>query len=108
MDILHRIRVRAATQPQHIILPEGEDDRTIIAASRISAERIARITLLGDTEKIRSRATSLGVSLTNATILDHRRSPDLQRYIQELYEIRRTKGGTMDEARTQILDPLYF
>ncbi|MGH9840402.1 MAG: phosphate acyltransferase, partial [Blastocatellia bacterium] len=94
MDILHRIRIRAATQLQHIVLPEGEDDRTIIAASKIAAERLARLTVLGDEEKIRSRAAALGVSLTNVPIFDHRKSPDLERYAQELYELRRAKGAT--------------
>jgi len=108
MDILKKLRVRAATQLQHIVLPEGEDDRTIIAASKVAEERLARITMLGDEEKIRSRASSLGVSLTNVLILDHRKSPDLERYAQELYELRRAKGATMDEAAKQILDPLYF
>ncbi len=108
MDILKRLRVRAATSLQHIVLPEGEDDRTIIAASRIAEQRIARITVIGDEERIRSRASALGVSLTNVPILDHRRSPDLDRYAQELYELRRAKGVTLDEAVRQLLDPLYF
>ncbi|MCI0525117.1 MAG: phosphate acetyltransferase [Acidobacteria bacterium] len=108
MDILKKLRVRAATRLQHIVLPEGEDDRTIIAASKIAGERIARVTALGDEEKIRGRASALGVSLTNVLIFDHRKSPDLDRYARELYEIRRAKGATMDEAAKQILDPLYF
>ncbi len=108
MDILRKLRVRAATQLQHIVLPEGDDDRTIIAASKTAEERLARVTVLGDEENIRSRASSLGVSLTNVPILDHRKSSDLQRYAQELYEIRRAKGATLDEANKQILDPLYF
>jgi phosphate acetyltransferase len=108
MDILKKLRVRAATQLQHIVLPEGEDDRTIIAASKVAEERLARVTVLGDEEKIRSRASSLGVTLTNVPILDHRKSPDLGRYAKELYDLRRAKGVTMDEAAKQILDPLYF
>lgn len=108
MDILRKLRVRAATQLQHIVLPEGSDDRTIIAASKIAEERLARVTVLGEEEKIRSRAASLGVSLTNVVLLDHRRSADLPRYAQELYELRRAKGATLDEANKQILDPLYF
>ena len=108
MDILKRLRVRAATQLQHIVLPEGEDDRTIVAASKIAEDRLARITVLGDEEKIRSRARSLGVSMTNVPILDHRRSPDLEGYAREFYELRRAKGVTMEEAAKQILDPLYF
>jgi phosphate acetyltransferase len=108
MDILRKLRVRAATQLQHIVLPEGDDDRTIIAASKIAEERLARVTVLGEEEKIRNRASALGVSLTNVVLLDHRRSADLPRYAQELYELRRAKGATLDEASKQILDPLYF
>ena len=108
MDILRNLRVRAATQLQHIVLPEGEDDRTIIAASKIAEERLARITLLGDVDKINSRAASLGVALTNVPILDHRKSHDLERYALEIYELRRSKGVTMDEAAKQVLDPLNF
>ncbi|MGH6609883.1 MAG: phosphate acetyltransferase, partial [Burkholderiaceae bacterium] len=48
------------------------------------------------------------VPLTNVPLLDHRRSPDLQRYAQGLYELRRARGVTFDEASKQILDPLYF
>src|SRR5262249_49164204 len=108
MDILKKLRVRAAAQPQHIILPEGEDDRTIVAASKITEDRLAKITVLGDEEKIRSRAGALGVSLTNIPILDHRKSPDLERYARDFYELRRARGVTMEEASKQVLDPLYF
>lgn len=108
MDILQKIRNRAATQLQHILLPEGEDDRTLVAAARIAAERIARVTVFGEEEKIRNRADALGVSLTNVPVFDHRRSADLDRYTQEYYELRRAKGITHDEARKEISDPLYF
>ena len=82
MEILQRIRSRAATSLQHIVLPEGEDERTIAAAERITRDHIARVTLLGDEEKIRGRAEALRVSLTNVPILDHRRSTDFERYAQ--------------------------
>jgi phosphate acetyltransferase len=108
MDILKKLRSRAAASPQHIVLPEGEDERTIIAAARVIEERIARVSLIGDEDRIRNSAAALGISLTNITIIDHRRSPDLDRYTKELYELRRSKGMTLDEARKQILDPLYF
>ncbi|MEO6724536.1 MAG: phosphate acetyltransferase [Blastocatellia bacterium] len=108
MDILRKLRVRAATQLQHIVLPEGDDDRIIIAASKVTEERIARVTVLGNEETIRARAAALGISLTNVLILDHLQSPDLDARAHELYELRRAKGITLDEAHKQILDPLYF
>jgi phosphate acetyltransferase len=108
MDILKKLRARAALSPQNIVLPEGEDDRTLIAAAKVVEERIARVTVIGDEEKVRSRAAALGVSLTNVPVLDHRRSPDLDKYAHELHQIRRAKGITLGEARNQIHDPLYF
>lgn len=108
MNILERIHSRAAISLQHIVLPEGEDDRTIIAASRATERRIARVTLLGNEMKIRDRAASLSVSLTNVPIIDHKHSSDLDRYAQEFYDLRRAQGITFDEARQQLNDPLYF
>ncbi len=108
MDVLKNLRTRAASLPQHIVLPEGEDERTIIAAHKIVEERIARITLIGDEEKVRSRAAALGVSLTNVVLIDPRRSRDLEKFSQEYYQLRRARGATLEEARKQLLDPLYF
>jgi phosphate acetyltransferase len=108
MNILEKIRARAISKPQHILLPEGEDDRTILAASKIAAERIARVTVFGEEEKIRARASALGASLTNVSLLNHHKSADLERYAQEYYELRRAKGLSPDEARKELLDPLYF
>ena len=56
MTILERIRQRAAADQQHIVLPEGEDPRTVVAASICARERIARVTVLGSEEKIRASA----------------------------------------------------
>jgi phosphate acetyltransferase len=108
MSILQRLRERASLSLQHIVLPEGEDDRTITAAARVTEQRIARVTLLGDEAKVRSRAASIGASLTNVPVLDHRKSSDIDRYAQTLYEMRRARGATLDEARRQLADPLYF
>jgi phosphate acetyltransferase len=108
MDVLERIRARAASDPQHIVLPEGEDDRTVTAASLVVGDRIARVTLVGREEVIRDKASRAGVSLTGVSIIDHRRSPDTDRYAARYFEIRRAKGVTMEEARAQMNDPLYF
>ncbi|MDQ3804706.1 MAG: phosphate acyltransferase, partial [Acidobacteriota bacterium] len=51
MSILERIRRQAAADPQHIVLPEGEDPRTVAAAAMCARDRVARVTVLGDEEK---------------------------------------------------------
>lgn len=108
MKVLERLRSRATAQPQHIVLPEGEDPRTIAAAAQIQSLRLARITLLGDIDKITSQAHSLGLNLGDVAIVNHRRAPEFSKYVQYFYDMRRAKGITMDEAERAMQDPLYF
>ncbi len=108
MQVLERIRARAASAPKHIVLPEGEDERTIRAASLCMKERIAQLTLIGAEDVIRDRAAKISVDLTGVSLLDHRRCSDREQYAARYHEARRAKGVTLDEARQQMNDPLYF
>ena len=78
MNILEHIRQRAAADPQHIVLPEGEDPRTVVAAAIVARDRLARVTVLGDEEKIRAAAREAGADLGGVD--DHRppRAPRLR------------------------------
>jgi len=108
MDILERIRQRAAARPQHIVLPEGNDPRTVIAAATCARNRLARITLLGDEATIRETAQREGADLAGVEIVDHRRAPDFEKMAALFHEMRRAKGLMADEARTLLADPLYY
>ncbi|HKQ09201.1 MAG TPA: phosphate acetyltransferase [Blastocatellia bacterium] len=108
MNVLDQIRARAAADPQHIVLPEGEDDRTVQAAALIVADRLARITLVGQEAVIRGKASSLGADLTGVAIIDHRRAREREAYAARYHEIRRAKGVTLEEAHQQMNDSLYF
>jgi len=108
MDILDRIRQRAASRPQHIVLPEGNDPRTVVAAAEATSQRIARITLLGDEETIRATARDKHVDLSGVEIIDHRRAADFDKMVALLLDLRRAKGLMADEARTLVSDPLYY
>src|ERR1051325_9057594 len=108
MSILDQIRQRAAANPQHIVLPEGEDPRTALAASAAVRQRLARITILGDEEKVRPAARQSGADLGGVELIDHKRAGDLEKMVSLLYEARRAKGLTLDEARNALRDPLYY
>lgn len=108
MNVLEKIRSRAASAPKHIVLPEGEDARTIRAAALCIQEQIARLTLIGSEEMIRSKASTIGATLTGVSIIDNRRSNEREQFAARYYEARRAKGVTLDEARQQMDDPLYF
>src|SRR5437870_3181277 len=108
MDILEQIRQRAAARPQHIVLPEGDDPRTVIAAAACAQRRIARITLLGDEGRVRDNAQSERVDLGGVEVIDHRRAPDFEKVVSLFHDLRRAKGMMTDEARTTLKDPLYY
>ncbi|CAM4101746.1 phosphate acetyltransferase [Zobellia nedashkovskayae] len=99
---------RAKTSKKHIVLPEGEDDRIIEAASELSALGIVKITLLGNKEKIEKKAMQLGFDLSHLSILDPGSAPNFESYANTFYELRKHKGVNMDIARDSMLDVSYF
>jgi phosphate acetyltransferase len=108
MEILERIRQRAASRPQRIVLPEGNDPRTVIAAGICARQRLAQITILGDESTIRETAQRQQVDLGGVELIDHKRVPDLDKMVDLLLDLRRAKGLMPDEARTLLADPLYY
>jgi phosphate acetyltransferase len=107
--ILQKIRERATADIQHIILPEGEDIRTVRAAEMCSRDRIAKITLVGNEEKVRELAQEAGANLNGVELLDHRKSSnELGKVAQLHHQLRRAKGTTLEEAEQTVKDPLYY
>jgi phosphate acetyltransferase len=106
--VLQKIRSKAASDLQHIVLPEGEDARTVQAAEMCARDRIAKITIIGDEEKIRASARNISANLNGVEILDHRKSGDFGKIAQFYHELRRAKGVTLEEAEQTVKDPLYF
>ena len=105
---LQKIRARAAADPQHIILPEGDDIRTIQAGEMCSKDRIAKITLIGNDEKVRSLAAETGSNLNGVEIIDHKRSDEFGKLAVLYHQMRRSKGVTLEEAEQTLKDPLSF
>jgi phosphate acetyltransferase len=107
--ILEKIRQRAAADLQHIVLPEGEDARTIEAAAACAREGIAKITVLGNEEKLRELAAQTGANLNGVNIIDHRASHhDLGKMAELYHQLRRSRGTTLEEAEQTVKDPLYY
>lgn len=106
--ILNKIRQRAAADRQHIILPEGEDVRTVQAAALCAAENIAKVTLLGRDEVIRTLAAEAGANLNGVAILDHRKAADFGNMARLYHELRRSKGVTLEESEQIVKDPLFY
>ena len=103
-SFIERIIEQAKGDKKSIVLPEGDDVRIQQAASIALEKGIADIVLLGDEEAVRAG----GFNLEGARIIDPLNSPDLERYAEELYELRKHKGMNLDKARETLLQRVYY
>lgn len=95
---------------KHIVLPEGNDDRILTAASQIAEDKVAKITILGDPEKVKSRVAQLGLNWDESriSIVDPHNSEFYEDYANTLYELRKSKGLELTSAQDLMLDASYF
>ena len=91
-----------------IVLPEGNEERTIVATEEIYKQGYAHPILVGNKEEILNKATALNADLTGVEIIDPETSENLSKYIEAFYELRKNKGMTMSKAEKIVRDPLYF
>jgi phosphate acetyltransferase len=99
---------RAKSNKQHIVLPEGENDRILQAAEVLLRRDVVDLTLLGNQDKISERVKSLGLHLDKARIIDPRSADEFEDYAETYYELRKAKGVTRDAARDVMADLNFF
>lgn len=105
---LYNITVKARQAQKHIVLPEGHDVRILEAANYILQRKIARITLLGNPQKIALLAKEHGFLLPEVAIIDIAKSPKLEAYAKQYYELRKHKNINMTIAIELMQDPNFF
>lgn len=106
---METIRENARKSNKCIVLPEGTEERTLKAADQILSEKLARLILIGNPDEIRNKANEFGLSnIDNAKIIDPENNPDIERYATLLFDIRKSKGLTYEEAIRLTKDPLYL
>ncbi|MBP3536353.1 MAG: phosphate acetyltransferase [Muribaculaceae bacterium] len=110
MELFEQLTAKARRHPQHIVLPEGLETRTLTAADRILEEGLAKITLIGNPDEIKGMARELKLKNieTMANIVDPADEKVIDRYAPLFYELRKKKGVTIDEARITTANPLYL
>lgn len=109
MTLIENIIARAKSNKQRIVLPESLEERTIKAADKALADSIAEIILIGNKDEIFAKADSLGLkNISKATIIDPATSDKTAGYINLLYELRKSKGMTPEQAAELVKNPLYF
>ena len=106
---MQQIIQRAKADKQRIVLPESLEERTLTAADMALRDDLADIILIGPKADIMALGEKLGLThLDKATIIDPATSEKTETYAQLLFQLRQKKGMTLEAARKQVLDPLYF
>ena len=108
MNFIETIKNRARQEIKTIVLPEAEEIRTLKGAEVALKEKYANIILVGEKEKIIKLAKANNVNIEGAEIIEPQTSPNYEKYANLLYELRKHKGITLEQAKTMALDPVYF
>ena len=109
MSAIEKIKAKAKSSVKHIVLPEGSEPRTVQASAKIVAQGIARVTLLGNLEEIRKVAAETGTDLAGVEIIDPAAGEKSAAYSALLFELRKAKGMTEEQARELVTgNTLYY
>ncbi|MBI5596589.1 MAG: phosphate acetyltransferase [Elusimicrobia bacterium] len=108
MEIITRLREAARSKPRRLVLPEGDDARTVKAAAVMAKERIALPTLLGVEKTIRDIAGREGADLSGVEVVDPAKDPRRAEFAAAYHALRKHKGVDEAEADRLMGDPLFF
>ena len=109
MDFVENLKSRAAKCKKRIVLPEGAEERNIKAADNVLAEGYADIILIGSEAEIKASAEKYGLkNISKATIVDPKNNPNKAKYANLLFELRKNKGMTEEQATKLAEEPLYL
>lgn len=107
----YQLAKMALAEIKHIVLAEGNDDRVLIAASRLLQKGLVRLTILGNPEEIAAASKRLGISLNpseSLNIIEPAKSTMLDDYVETLYRLRKSKQLSIEAARDLMNDVSYF
>ena len=109
MGLMQEIIDRAKANKQRIVLPEGTEERTLKAADRLAADGVANIILIGNPSEIKKLAEQFSLSnIDKTTIVDPINNEKKSVYANLLYELRKSKGMTPEQAEKLAENPLYL
>jgi len=109
MGFIENLKKRASENKKRIVLPEGSEERNMRAADEVLAEGFADIILIGDQAEIEANAQKWGLqNISKATIVDPKTNAKMKEYADLLYNLRKNKGMTEEQASELAKNPLYL
>ena len=108
MDFISSIKERARKDIKKVVLPEASDVRILKAAEIALSEAYAEIVLVGNEASIKAMAEENNIDIAKAIIVDPLNSEKSKEYAENLYELRKAKGMTLEQAEELVKDEVYY
>lgn len=107
-DFLNELRLKASELSRVVVLPESNDERVLLACDELLKDKLCKIILLGDKDEILMKASKLNCDLGSANFINPANNEYLDDFSNSLYELRKNKGLSKNEADELIKDRTYF
>lgn len=109
MGLIDSIKENARKELKTIVLPESEDERVLKATEQVLNDKTAKVVLIGNEDTIKADAAKCGAKIEGATIIDPKSFANIDAYVNELVELRKSKGLSEAEAREiMTTEPRFF
>ena len=109
MELFERLTKKAQEHPQRLVLPESTEPRTLMAAEQIIEKKAANVIFVGNRDEILEEAAKLGLShIGEAEFIDCDDHKSTEKYAELFFELRKSKGVTLQDARYTVKNPLYL
>ena len=108
MEFINKVYEAVKKDIKRIVLPEGEEERNLVAAGKIKEQGLAEIILVGNEEVVKANAKRLNANIEGIEIVDPEKDKRTEAYANTFYELRKNKGMTLEKANLIVRDPLYF
>ncbi len=108
MSMIDLVRSKARLNRKTIVLPEGDEPRTVQAAAIVRNEGLAVPVLLGNPERISAVAAETGTDIAGIEVIDPSSSPKAREYADTLFDLRKAKGLSREDAASLAVDPMYY
>jgi phosphate acetyltransferase len=108
VHLIDSIKEKAKSKAKRVVLPEGTEERMILATRKIIDEKVAQVTLLGDEGRIKELADLHGLDLSLVEVIQPENSPKLEEYAGEYYQLRKHKGMTVERAKEILKNVLFY
>ena len=108
MNFIEEIKDKARKDLKSIVLPETDDLRVLQATERIIKEGFSNVILIGKEENIKKLAIDNNLDIEGAKIIEPAKSEKYEEYANKFYELRKSKGITLEQAKEMLLDNVYF